>query len=134
MTEFGTQFFILHRSAMDAVLDLRVQPGKTVERAFFEAFTAHHALDRVLPMAEREPVHPHQRYQCEALALYAQHWPACGSSRDPRPRGRLLQVDEQAEGKREVLQRYLPQGRGPHLQRLLRAGSLDYYNAGALHY
>lgn len=134
MTEFGTQFFILHRDALPAVMALQASDARPIEQAFFDSFTAHHGLDRVLPLAEREPVHPSNRHSCEALALYAQHWPARGLAMDPRPPGHLLYVPPTADGKREALQRHLPNGRGPHLQRLLQAEDLGYYNAGALRY
>ena len=134
LTEFGTQFFILHRDALPAVIALRARPGQMVEKSFFDAFVSRHGLERVLPMSEREPVHPANRHSCEALALYAQHWPARGLAHDPRSRGHLLYVDPQADGKREVLQRYPDMQRGPHLQRLLTADQLDYYNRGALRY
>lgn len=134
MTEFGTQFFILRRDALPAVMALQADDVRPIEQAFFDSFTAHHGLDRVLPLVEREPVHPGNRHSCEALSLYAQHWPARGLAGDPRPPGHLLYVPPTADGKREVLQRHLPQGRGPHLQRLLQADNLDYYNPGALRY
>jgi hypothetical protein len=95
---------------------------------------ARHGLDRVVTLHEREPVHPDNRHSCEALALFAQHWPARGLARDPRSRGHLLYVSPQADGKRESLQRFPQMRHGSHLQRLLQADNLDYYNPGALRY
>ena len=134
LTEFGTQFFILHRDALPVVMAMRAQAGQMVENSFFEAFVARHGLDRVVTLHEREPVHPANRHSCEALSLYAQHWPARGLAKDPRSAGHLLYVHPQADGKRESLQRFPLMQHGPHLQRLLQADNPDYYNPGALRY
>lgn len=71
-------------------------------------------------MREREPVHPHNRQMCEALALYCQHWPTRDTAAGP---------DQM--GKKEALLKFPGIRHGAAIQRLLRATSFDYYNPGA---
>jgi hypothetical protein len=101
-----------------------------VERQFFDAYSSRFSLDTVLRMREREPVHPHNRQMCEALALYCQHWPARGTAEpDSLEDGHRAQPDH--IGKKEALLKFPQIRRGEAIQRLLSATSFEYYNPGA---
>jgi hypothetical protein len=130
--DFATQFFIVRNdpAVLRCILGMRGAENQRAERQFFDAYAGRFNLDTVLRMREREPVHPHHRQMCEALALYCQHWPAMGtaeprSSQDPGYEG----PDQM--GKREALLKFPEIFRGEAIQRLLNATSFEYYNPGA---
>jgi len=118
--DFSTQFFIVRNdpAVLRCILAMPADPQRRAERQFFEAYVREFELNTVLRMREREPVHPHNRQMCEALALYCQHWPARGSA--------TAQI-----GKREALLKFPWIRHGAAIQRLLAATSFEYYNPGA---
>lgn len=137
--DFSTQFCILRnvKSLVDRFLSMRPGDGRLVERQWFDRFSARFDLQSVLRMTEREPVHPDHRFVCEPLALFSQHWPASGTSADPRDETDFHFVKPNTPGKREVLERFPNIGKGESIQRLLSAttaADLEYYNAGAPRY
>jgi len=136
MRDFSTQFFIMRNepALIDQVLAMIPDEHKLAEDAFFEAFTRKFGIDRVLRMAEREPVMPANRYWCHAQDLYCQHWPPKGTAHDPRHWWDPLYVRRNFDGKRETLQRYPHIRNGENLNRLLNATDLTFYNEGAIRY
>jgi hypothetical protein len=132
ITDFSTQFFIVRNdpTVIRCILDMPANEKLRVERQFFDAYVSRFNLDTVLRMREREPVHPHNRQMCEALALYCQHWPARGTAEPPLPEDRRCGVPDQG-GKKEALLRFPRICRGEAIQRLLSATSFEYYNPGA---
>ncbi|MBI3154349.1 MAG: hypothetical protein HYZ20_02975 [Burkholderiales bacterium] len=133
---YATQFFVLRnrRDVVGAVLGMRAVRGSGLEASLYRALHGGFSTDQVLPMPEREPVAPLHRYWCDALDLCCQHWPAAGTAADPRPPSNPLHVPSAAPGKRESLLRRSSSWRGEHLNRLLAAQDLGYYNAGAKRY
>jgi len=137
--DFGTQFWIMRNQAFLVDLFCGMQPDnrRMVERQWFERFSTYFGFEQVLRMREREPVHPHQRFACDRLALHSEHWPAVGTcSGNPDPCA-LAQVAPGAPGKREALMRYPHIRTGECIQRLLCAktsAELAYYNKGAHRY
>jgi hypothetical protein len=129
--DFSTQFFIMRNdpAVLRCILDMPANEKRRAERQFFEAYIRRFGLDTVLRMHEREPVHPHNRQMCEALALYCQHWPARGTA-EPSPQNRRYAASDQI-GKKEALLKFPRIRRGEAIQRLLRATSFEYYNPGA---
>lgn len=137
--DFSTQFLILRniRPLVELFCGLSLTDPRPVERKWFDCFAAHYGLDRVLRMSEREPVHPDHRFVCEPMGLYSQHWPAAGTSEDPRDAREELFVKPGTPGKREALRRHPQVCRGEAIQRLLQAAGPDdltYYNASARRY
>ncbi len=134
--DFGTQFCIMrnHPLLVDVFCGMQADSRRMVERQWLERFSTRFSFERVLRMREREPVHPDQRFACEALALHSEHWPAAGTyAGDAHPRT-LVYVQPGAPGKREALERYPHIRKGECIQRLLRAttpAEFAYYNAGA---
>jgi hypothetical protein len=130
--DFSTQFFIVRNdpAVLRCILDMPLNEKLRAERQFFEAYSSRFDLDTVLRMREREPVHPHNRQMCEALALYCQHWPARGTAEPSLPRDRRG-AGRDPSGKREALLRFPRIRRGEAIQRLLSATSFEYYNPGA---
>ena len=130
--DFSTQFFIVRNdpAVLRCILDMPATTKRRVERQFFDAYLSRFSLDTVLRMREREPVHPHNRQMCEALALYCQHWPAMGTAEPSALEdGHLARPDQ--IGKKEALLKFPHIRRGEAIQRLLGATSFDYYNPGA---
>ena len=129
--DFSTQFFIVRNepAVLWCILDMPVNEKRRAERQFFDAYVSRFSLDTVLRMREREPVHPHNRQMCEALALYCQHWPAKGTA-EPNPKSRRHAGLDQI-GKKEALLKFPRIRRGEAIQRLLSTTSFDYYNPGA---
>lgn len=129
----ATQFFIIR--AVPEVIECfdRVQyvKGKDLEQAVFRAFMARYSWRNVLRLREREPIHPFNRYTCEALALYSQHWPARGTANDAREPTHPRYIPPTADGKRESLLKFPSIRRGKYIEKLLGAESFDYYNPGA---
>lgn len=131
LMDFSTQFFIVRNdpAVMWCILNMLHNEQRRAERQFFEAYLRHFNLDTVLRMRKREPVHPHNRQMCEALALYCQHWPAEGTAGSSPGDQRNQGIG--AIGKKEALLKF-PQIRcGESIQRLLKATSFEYYNPGA---
>lgn len=135
MDDLSTQFFIMRMDPVlvDAVLGIVPASNDAAEVMFHDAFTAHFGMERVVRMVEREPV-LHHRYWCEAQSLYCQHWPARGTAHDPRPWWDDLYVAPHFPGKRDTLRAHPAIRRGDHLNRLLVASDLSYYNEGAIRY
>lgn len=137
--DLSTQFCILrnHAPLLEAFCGLQPNDRRRVERQWFDRFSARYSLRRVLRMTEREPVNPDNRFVCERLGLYSQHWPAAGTSTDPSDEANELFVRADAPGKREALEHHPHIRKGESIQRLLNATSvahLAYYNAGARRY
>src|SRR6266567_1053893 len=132
----GTQFFILRnrKDLIDLIMALKPVQGESLERTFLREFVSSYRGRNVLRMREREPVHPAKRYQCERLSLFCQHWPACGTAEDPRPKTHPLYVEKTMIGKKEVLQRHGAIRNGPFIRKLLESKTFDYYNPGAKRY
>jgi hypothetical protein len=130
--DFATQFFILRNdpAVIRCILDMPADEKRRAERQFFDAYVSRFNLDTVLRMREREPVHPHNRQMCEALALCCQHWPAVGTAEPRSPRDPHYAGRDQI-GKKEALLNFPHICRGEAIQRLLNATSLEYYNPGA---
>lgn len=134
--DFGTQFCIMRNDPLllDVFCGMRPDSRRMVERQWFERFSTHFNFERVLRMREREPVHPHQRFACEPLALHSEHWPAAGTYAGFPDLKNIACVKPHAPGKREALVRYPLIRTGECIQRLLRArtpAELAYYNSGA---
>lgn len=132
LADFSTQFFIVRNdpTVLRCILDMPGNERLRAERQFFEAYSRRFNLDTVLRMRAREPVHPHNRQMCEALALYCQHWPARGTA-EPRSFKDLRYAGPDQIGKKEALLRFPRIRRGESIQRLLQATSFEYYNPGA---
>jgi hypothetical protein len=130
--DFSTQFFIVrnHPALIQCILDMPANGKQRAERQFFDAYLSRFDLGTVLRMRKREPVHPHNRHMCEALALYCQHWPARGTA-EPRSPDDLHYALPNQIGKKEALLKFPPIRRGASIQRLLNATSFEYYNPGA---
>lgn len=134
--DFGTQFFIMRNEPplLDLFCGMSPDGRRMLERQWFERFSAYFSFKRVLRLREREPVHPYQRFACEALALHSEHWPAAGTYAGGSDTRALFHVEPRAPGKREALEHYSRIRRGESIQRLLRAScpaDLAYYNKGA---
>jgi hypothetical protein len=134
--DFGTQFCIMRNNdfLLDLFCGMRAHNRRMIERQWFVRFAGYFSFDRVLRMREREPVHPDQRFACEALALHSEHWPAAGTYTGSPDPGSLASVRPDAPGKREALERYPHIRKGACIQRLLCAktpADLAYYNRGA---
>jgi hypothetical protein len=131
-----SQFFVMKNCVemVQVIEGLRPRKNERAERAFYRAFLSRFSLLDIVRMTPREPVTPRNRYWCDELELYCQHWPARGAAMDPRPRTDPLHVSDDMPGKRETLQMYPGIRRGEAIRRLLDARDLSYYNAGALRY
>jgi len=137
--DLGTQFCILRNDPglLEVFCAIRLQDPRLVERRWFDRFSTYYSLKRILRIREREPVHPNNRFVCERLALYSQHWPTAGTSTDPRDETNFHYVKPGTPGKREALLRYPHISKGQSIQRLLQAkhpAETNYYNAGARRY
>ena len=131
LIDLSTQFFIVRNdpAVMRCILDIPHDENRRAERQFFDAYLSQFNLSTVLRMREREPVHPHHRQMCEAMALYCQHWPARGTA-EPGTLEDWRHCGDQI-GKKEALLRFPRIRRGESIQRLLTATSFEYYNPGA---
>lgn len=129
----ATQFFIMRATPemMDCFVSLQPIPGLDLEQALYRAFSQRFGERNVLRQREREPVHPFNRYVCEELSLYSQHWPARGTAGDTRDPTHPRYISPTFDGKQETLRRFTAFRQGEHLQRLLTADSVAYYNPGA---
>lgn len=134
--EFSTQFCILRnrRCLIELFCGMNIEDPRRPERQWFDRFSARFSLRRVMRMKEREPVHPRNRFVCEPLGLFCQHWPAAGTSTGPTDETDFHFVRADAPGKREAILHHPHIRKGDSIQRLLNATSiadLAYYNAGA---
>lgn len=129
----ATQFFIMRATPemMDCFMSLQPIPGLDLEQALHRSFFRRFGERNLLRQREREPVHPFNRYVCRELSLYSQHWPARGTAGDLRDPTHPRFIPPTADGKQEILRRFGSCRRGEHLQRLLSADSVAYYNPGA---
>jgi hypothetical protein len=132
IVDFAAQFFIVRNepAVLRCILGMRPEETRRADRQLYDAYVQRFGLDTVLRMREREPVHPHNRQSCEALALYCHHWPASGTA-EPRSADEAHGERPDRIGKREALLRYPQISRGAAIQRLLNATSFEYYNPGA---
>ena len=104
---------------------------RDLEQAVYRSFMEKYAHRNFLRLRDREPIHPFNRYVCEKLALYSQHWPARGTANDTRDPTHPRYISPAADGKRETLVKFPSVRKGKYIQKLLNAESLDYYNPGA---
>jgi len=129
----ATQFFVIR--AVPEVLECfrLVKPikGIDLEQAVYRSFIQRFAEDNVLRLRMREPIHPYNRYVCERLSLYSQHWPAKGTANDGRDPTHPRYIAPSFDGKREALLKFPSIRNGRYIQKLLNAQSFDYYNPGA---
>jgi len=137
--DFSTQFLIMrnYKPAVDLFLSLSPDDPRLIERQWFDLFSTHFSLNRVLRMKEREPVHPNHRFVCEQLGLHSEHWPAAETSTDPRNEKEIDFVKPGTPGKREALEKYPNIRKGKFIQKLLNSATnedLAYYNTSAKRY
>jgi hypothetical protein len=138
-TDFCTQFFILrnYQPLINLFFNMPIDNHRLVERQWFDHFSAHFNLERVLRMREREPVHPEHRFVCEQIGLHSEHWPMAGTYENPPKKNKHYFIRPDTPGKREALERYTHIRKGESIQRLLKTTDPDelaYYNAGAKRY
>jgi hypothetical protein len=116
----STQFFIAKNTAefVAAIDSLKADDGYNLENGLYKKIVERSGVAAIIGMPEREPVHPHHRWVCEALSLYGQHWPTSVPNID-------------IPGKRETLKAFPALRGGPHMKRLLETTDLSYYNVGA---
>ena len=129
----ATQFFVIRATPelLESILSLEPIHGLDLEQAFYRSFMAQFGEKNVLRQTVREPIHPFNRFVCEGLSLFSQHWPARGTANDGRDPSHPRYIAPTVDGKKETLLRFTSIRRGEHLQRLLNADTFDYYNAGA---
>ena len=129
----ATQFFIIRATpeVLKCFRELKPIPGLDLEQALYRAFMAQFRDRNILRQRVREPIHPFNRFVCEKLSLYSQHWPARGTANDPRDPTHPRYVSPTLDGKRETLRRFPSIRRGEHIQKLLNAKTFEYYNVGA---
>ena len=129
----ATQFFVIRvvPEVVECLMSLAPIPGRSLEQEFHSIFMARFGEHNILRLRMREPIHPFNRYVCERLALFSQHWPARGTANDLRDPTHPRYIPPTADGKRETLLRFPSIRRGEHLQKLLGAESFEYYNVGA---
>lgn len=129
----ATQFFVIKTTPelLEVIDALEPIPGLDLEQAFYRAFMARFGEKNILRQSVREPIHPFNRFVCEGLSLFSQHWPARGTANDGRDPTHPRYIAPTVDGKKETLLRFTSIRRGEHLQRLLNADTFDYYNAGA---
>lgn len=137
--DFSTQFLILrnYKPLTDLFLSLSPDDPRLTERQWLDLFSTRFGLKRVLRMKEREPVHPDRRFVCEPLGLHSEHWPAAGTSTDPRNEKEIDFVKPGTPGKKEALESHPNICKGKFIQKLLNSATdedLAYYNIGAKRY
>jgi hypothetical protein len=128
----STQFFIAKNrpQLVDALLALRTRDGFILENGLYRTIIGRFGKRAIIGMPEREPLRPACRWTCAGLSLYGQHWPTlipnpvAGTAPDP---GSHYDIP----GKRETLLAAGWLRSGPHMQRLLSAPDLSYYNERA---
>lgn len=129
----ATQFFVVRATPeiLECFRTLKPIPGLDLEQALYRAFMARFGEHNILRQRVREPIHPFNRFVCEKLALFSQHWPARGTANDTRNPSHPRYISPFFDGKRETLQKYSSIRRGEHLQKLLHTRTFEYYNYGA---
>lgn len=137
--DFSTQFIILrnYKPLVDLFLSLSPDDPRLIERQWFDLFSTRFSLNCVLRMKEREPVHPDRRFVCEQLGLHSEHWPAAGTSTDPRNEKEIDFVKPGTPGKKEALENHPNICNGKFIQKLLNSTTdqdLAYYNLGVKRY
>ncbi|MEQ0777850.1 hypothetical protein ABLT15_36685 [Paraburkholderia tropica] len=117
----STQFFIAKATPdfIDLVACIEANDDDFLEKLVYEKIVEKYGKTSIIPMAEREPVHPAYRYACDALSLATHHWPSSNEHSASYP------------GKKEWLIKQKFVSLGPHMERLLRESDLAYYNKGA---
>lgn len=98
----ATQFFIMrtNHKVLECIQAIRPAEGLDLEHMFFIEFMSRFGKKNILYLKQREPLHPFNRYVCNKLSLYSQHWPARGFANDPRDTSHPYYVPPCAEGKR----------------------------------
>jgi hypothetical protein len=129
----ATQFFVMRAvpEVLECFANVRYVKGRDLEQAVYRSFMQRFNKRNVLRLRVREPIHPYNRYVCEKLSLYSQHWPAKGTANDSRDPTHPRYIAPTADGKRETLLKFPSVREGKYIQELLNAKSLDYYNPGA---
>lgn len=129
----ATQFFVIRAipEVMECFRTLETIPGCDLEQALYRRFMRQFGERNILRQRVREPIHPFNRYVCERLSLFSQHWPARGTANDQRDPTHPRYISPTLDGKRETLLRFPSIYRGEYLQKLLDAKSFEYYNPGA---
>jgi hypothetical protein len=128
----STQFFIAKNTPewVSTLACLEPNDGYILENGFYKKIVERFGLAAIVGMPEREPLHPHFRWVCEALSLYGQHWPTTvpnpSAGKAPCPDSHF-----DVPGKRETLMSAPWLRGGTHMERLLKATDLGYYNAAA---
>jgi len=129
----ATQFFVIRAvpDVLERFANVRYVKGRDLEQAVYRSFMQRFKKHNVLRLREREPIHPFNRYVCEKLSLYSQHWPAKGTANDSRDPTHPRYISPSFEGKRDTLLKFPSIREGKYIQQLLNARSFDYYNPGA---
>jgi len=129
----ATQFFVMRAvpEVLECFANVRYVKGRDLEQAVYRSFMQRFNKRNVLRLRVREPIHPYNRYVCEKLSLYSQHWPAKGTANDSRDPTHPRYIAPTADGKRDTLLKFPSVREGKYIQELLNAKSLDYYNPGA---
>jgi hypothetical protein len=129
----ATQFFVIRATpeVIECFANVRYVKGRDLEQALYRSFMSRFNKHNVLRLRVREPIHPFNRYVCEKLSLYSQHWPAKGTANDSRDPTHPRYVSPFVDGKRETLTKFVDIRKGKYIGKLLSAESLDYYNPGA---
>jgi len=129
----ATQFFVIRAESkvLECFMNVRLVPKTDLEQALHRSFMRRFNSSNVLRLRVREPIHPFNRYICEKLSLYSQHWPAKGTANDSRDPRHPRYISPSVDGKREALLRCPRIREGKYIAKLLSAESLEYYNPGA---
>jgi len=129
----ATQFFIIRATPdiMECFNSLEPIPGLDLEQALYRSFMRQFGEHNILRQRVREPIHPFNRFICEKLSLFSQHWPARGTANDTRDPTHPRFIAPTLDGKRESLMRFRSIRRGKHIQKLLNTKTFEYYNPGA---
>ena len=127
------QFFVVRAipEVMECFRSLEPIRGLDLEQALYRCFMSRFGEQNLLRQRMREPIHPFNRYVCERLSLFSQHWPARGTANDLRDPTHPRYVSPTVDGKYETLRRFPAIRRGEYIRKLLDAQTFDYYNPGA---
>lgn len=129
----ATQFFVIRAvpEVTECFMTLEPIPGLDLEQALYRSFMKKFGNQNLLRLSVREPIHPFNRYVCEKLALFSQHWPARNTANDSRDPGHPRYIPATFDGKRETLLKYPLIRNGKHIQKLINSKTFEYYNIGA---
>ena len=129
----ATQFFVIRVTPemLECFQTLKPIPGLDLEQALYRAFMARFTERNILRQRVREPIHPFNRFVCETLSLFSQHWPARGTANDTRDPTHPRYISPSLDGKHETLLKFPSIRRGEHIRKLLDAQTFEYYNFGA---